>query len=167
MSGMAPKGSSTGDHLAAHLLAGVAGGSAMIGFAMIQSARASGGFWYPVNIITAVLFPELRPVTGGFEADASVNGLAIHFYISAFWGLVFGALVDLIVDDESREGWELPLLGAGFGLALWFVMGLLIGRTLAPELALVRLLDFLFSHVLYGVVAALVMQRLSRRAPRS
>lgn len=162
MSGLAPKGKSTGDRLAAYLLSGMAGGAALGLWAMIQAARAGIGLWAPMNIITAVLFPDLRPVDGSFDAQSTVTGFALHLYISSFWGVAFGFLADLVVDQDDQDSWELLALGAGFGMALWFVMGLLIGRTLAPELQEVRFFDFFFSHVLYGFVAALTLRRLNR-----
>lgn len=78
-------------------------------------------------------------------AAALVVGMGVHLALSAGWGVVF-AVIAVLEPDAVRESWFAQLvLGALFGLAVWFVdfvvlahvfYGWLLGLPPATELAI-------------------------------
>lgn len=172
MAGLAPKGNDASERIAGHILAGVAGGTAFLLLGCMAAVRAGASFWIPMNAIAAVLFPDMRPLSMAFDLQAVSTGLVIHLYVSAFWGLVYGLVLDQVLPDEARRGAPVFLWGAGFGVILWLVMGWWVGPAFIPEVSRAPQFQSLIAHAVFGLVTAkvdliLAEQRLVRATARS
>ena len=80
-----------------------------------------------------------------FEPTFALLGIALHFALSALYGLAFAGLV-----GDSRHA---NFFGIAFGVALYF--GNLYGFTnLFPWFAELRTIDTLAAHALFGLLIA-------------
>lgn len=136
--------------------AGVAGGVAMALWEMTASLVEGGGLWMPMNLISAT-FPAYRPVEAGFDAGASLVGLALHMLTSLLFGLLYGLIAALAVPSEARRPDSAALLGTFFGTGVWVIMGLGIGPWFDPTVRAADPIVFAVGHLIYGVVTALIV----------
>jgi len=146
------------------LWGGLVGGAAMAVVALAYGIVSQRGIWYPVNLLAAMLLPNLEDMTGveleRFNGTALVLGLAIHSIVSAGAGLFYSILLPTLPRFPVVWGGVVaPLLWTG---AIYGFMGvlnpLMNSRVDWPW--------FVASQVVYGVVTGLVVVR-SRQVPAS
>lgn len=96
---------------------------------------------------------------------AFVVGALVHLAISAFYGLIYGAMASsLSVDKRESYGTE-AFLGAGYGLAVWFVNFQIIARIGYPWfLDTSQLLQAILHAAFYGAPLAIFYAGAERRA---
>lgn len=143
-------------------VAGIVGGLAMGAYEMMATALTGGGFWAPLNMIGATL-PAFRPPAVGFVAGPTLSGLMLHMIASAFWGLVYGALVLAVAPRFGRTWPSESVLGLVYGVGVWIVMGLFIGPLLDPVMRMAPPVNFFIGHVVYGLVVAWVLTGWTQR----
>ncbi|WP_160050422.1 hypothetical protein [Nocardiopsis sp. FR4] len=122
-------------------------------------AGLAGGAVFGILMATAGMLPMVAMLVG---SQSPAVGAVVHLAISAAIGLGFGVLAGAFADRL------LPVLAAGlaYGLAWWVLGGLVLmpaalGMPLFPmdQAAMMSLMG----HLVYGLVAALVLYALSRR----
>lgn len=114
-------------------LAGLAAGS-LLGLAtVIGTLILSGSAWLPFRFAAAfVVGPDALVHT--FPLAAAVPlGLAIHFSLSALFGMLFLGLLSLAFQLSARR-WLLVAYGAAFGFGIWEVNFLAAVPALFPYL---------------------------------
>jgi hypothetical protein len=126
--------------------AGLFAGLVMALAGMFVSAATGAGFWTPMRLLAAGVL-GVNALIGGF--GVVLLGLALHFAVAAFWGVIFTALVDRdLAADRALAA------GLVYGAAVWAVMTYgalpLLDRTMLPR---VRLAPgtWLVMHLVYGV----------------
>jgi hypothetical protein len=105
-------------------LAGLGAGTVMWLCLMCWTASRGQGFWPPLQLVAGT-FLGVSAVLGG--AAAGVLGAALHLLASAFWGLLFGALVDPYARPRQVV-WG----GLLYGAAVWLVMSFSVLPVLDP-----------------------------------
>jgi len=94
------------------VLSGLGAGAAMLIAAAILSGQVAREFFFPAKLIGAALLgPKALQIDSNLGTTA---GLALHFALSAFFGLVFAHFV-----LETSRKRTLFLLGTLGGLAVW------------------------------------------------
>jgi hypothetical protein len=156
-------------------MAGMVAALAMALFVMIAAATYLDlGFYTPLYLVAAIVDPgPLRDALAvatpesRFTLDLSpaVAGMAVHLGIGAGFGLVFAVLARVL----RLHGPVMLLAGAGYGVAVMLLMGLVLLPWLAPATAGGSLLTEaagLFgwptssaAHLLFGLVLGAWMAR--------
>jgi hypothetical protein len=149
------------------ILAGMASAAVMALFAMVAAATYLDlGFYTPLYLVAAVVEPGPLVVSRGeaaagyrfyLELGAAVAGLAVHLAI----GAAFGAVFALLARGLRLRGPLALVAGAGYGLAVMALMGLLVLPATAGETAGGRLVadapdllgwpTFAAEHLVYGL----------------
>lgn len=141
--------------------AGVMGGVAMGLYLMVTTWANGRGFWLPMNLIGAVA-PGLRPPVSHFALGLSSVGTALHLLTSCLWGLIYGAALVALRPRIARNWAGASLLGLGWGVAAWALMGKLAGPLVDPFIAAVPPAHFFVGHLIYGLVTALSLRAIYR-----
>lgn len=90
-----------------------AGAVLLIGLAVVFSLFEAVPAWYPIQVIGSLVYGPAA--LSAFDPAVLLTGITLHLFGPALiWGLVFGALVNL-VGPTRVEGWE--LLGLFVGAA--------------------------------------------------
>lgn len=134
-------------------LAGLLGGLTFLILEMVLTPLIGGGsVWDAPRLVASVVFGETLAV----PADSFVLTIAlfVHFTLSLVYARVFALLT-------YRSAWNSVVLGAAFGLALYFVNFYGIGA-FNERLAEARSLTWLLSHVGFGAVVGGAYRRLER-----
>jgi|GEM_PF-1859446 len=124
---------------------GIVSGLVMALVAMLVSASAGHGFWFPPKLISGVLI-GVNSIIGG--PGSVMLGLIIHLAVSAFFGIVFGAVFGRVRD--SRIAFTRGLV---FGIGVYLFMNFLILPWANPTMnARVDLQPgwWFFEHLVYG-----------------
>ncbi len=139
---------------------GLAGGLAMLPFAIAYGLMSGNGIWYPVNLIAATILHDWQSATPAqlaqFSLAGLIVGLALHILTSTVLGLSFAVVLPTL--PGSPVFWAIivgPLLWAGAMFA-----GLPL---LNPVMA--RLVDW-FSFALANVCYSLILGILVARTPK-
>lgn len=140
----------------------VAGAVAMVMDLLWTTLMQGGNPWHTSHQVAAMLMgPELlQGPTQAFNLGVVATAMAIHYGL----GIVFGCIVAFIVTGFHYEG-SLPMLeivGGLFGIALYFINFYGMVR-LFPWVAEMRSGAYLVEHLVFGMVAASVYWKLSRR----
>ena len=140
----------------------VAGAVAMVMDLLWTTLMQGGNPWHTSHQVAAMLMgPELlQGSTQAFNLGVVATAMAIHYGL----GIVFGCIVAFIVTGFHYEG-SLPMLeivGGLFGIALYFINFYGMVR-LFPWVAEMRSGAYLVEHLVFGMVAASVYWKLSRR----
>jgi hypothetical protein len=168
-------------------LAGLFGGMAMALYQMLASVATGHGLWWPFNLIGGAI-PYFRPLAsahgspvtlmpaggGGFILTnpgmfwpGTTVGLALHLMTAMAWGLLYGLLVVMLqatlVPGIARSRGFAALVGFGWGLISWIVMGLIAGPFLSPSLDYANPSQYFLGHIIYGLVTALSFTAINRR----
>jgi len=136
---------------------GLAGSIAMAVLACVFGVLKAGSFWYPINLLAAVVYREslrLGPAQlYSFHADAFAIAFILHGLVSVFVGLLYGAMLPMFPRRPIVLGGLIaPVLWSGL---LYTVLGLL-----NPLLAThIDWFWFVASQVAFGIVAGLVVVR--------
>ena len=114
----------------AGLLAGLVLGVMTVVASLVLQGSALLPFRFAAAFVVgpAALGPAVSPVV------AIVLGLAIHFSLSAFFGIIFVGALSLTYQLSART-WLLVLYGALFGFGVWEVDFLAVVPALFPVLA--------------------------------
>lgn len=99
-------------------------------------------------------------VAGLANSSSLAVGWAIHLVISAAFGIGFAVVLGSLATSTGRSA----ALGAGYGMIAW-VAGALVAMPLMMGMPALQIgqtqLQSLIGHVLYGVIAGVVYQRLA------
>jgi hypothetical protein len=147
-------------------MAGMAAAGAMALVAMVAAASFLDlGFYAPLYLVAAIVEPaplvESIQVAAGsrfdLELGAAVAGLAVHLAIGAGFGVVFA----LAARRLHLRGPAALAVGAGYGLAVMALMGLVVlplaadqtagGRLIADAPRLLGWPTFAVEHLVYGL----------------
>jgi hypothetical protein len=149
------------------MLSGVASAAAMALVTMVAAVVVLDlGLYTPLYLVTAIVEPgplveSMQEAAAGFrfflELGAAVAGGAVHLGI----GAGFGALFALLARALRLRGPVAVLVGAGYGLAVMALMGLVLipwgaGQTAGGELIadaprLIGLPVATAAHLVYGL----------------
>lgn len=138
-------------------LSGLAGGMAMAGYEMVAMWAIGPGALAPLELIGAA-----HPVGDG--AAGALVGLGSHLITSGYWGTQLEA-VAAPAPATLWRGLRPLLLGFAWGVAVWAIMGKVVGPILDPAIAQVPEPHFFVGHLIYGTLSAGVMRLLLRSFP--
>ena len=160
-------------------MTGMVAAAVMALFSMVAAA-ADLGVYGRLYLVTAIVEPgplevsmaQAEAGTGAFlEVGGAAAGLAVHLAIGAGFGAVFA----LLARGLHLRGLVALAAGAGYGLAVMALMGLLVlpaaaGQTAGGQLIAdaPRLLGwpvFAVEHLLYGLILGLFAFRGEVRSP--
>lgn len=144
--------------ISAGVKGGLAGAVAMAILATLYGAVSGKGMWYPVNLLSAGLFPARSTIAqiAAFHWDALIIGTIIHIVCSLLVGLLYGAALPMFPRRPI-------LLGGVIAPILWTVLIHSILEALDPVLN--QRIDwpwFVVSQIGFGVVAGVVVSRQER-----
>lgn len=134
--------------------AGLAGGAA---FLLLEIVVGGGAGPALRRIASVALGESVVPLTAPFSAIVILAAAAVHIPLSLIYARILAALIDGMPRGRA--------LGAGalFGAVLYAVNYYALSG-LFPWFALARGWSSLASHLVFGVLAAAVYNRLTRRA---
>lgn len=141
--------------------AGLVGGGVFALYTMIATWNTNDGFWWPLNLVGATV-PAYRPPMYEFAAGPSLTGGALHLLSCLIWGLLYGAVAAALFPRTARNWVGATLLGLGWGVLVYAVSGAILGPLLNPFLVWVPQNLFLYGHLIFGVVTALLFCALTR-----
>lgn len=137
--------------------AGLAGGVAMAGVALLFGIVVQGSLWYPINLLAAAGMPSLATADlaelRAFNAAALAVGLIVHLVLSILVGLLYAVILPTL----PRH----PILWAGFVVPLlwtalvWSTLGL-VNPVLNQR---IEWRWFIASQVAFGLVAGWLIAR--------
>ena len=136
---------------------GLAGGAAMAVLAALYGVLKVGSFWYPINLMAAVVMPSLAQAStaelAAFNSTALAVASVVHVIVSLFVGLVYAAILPMFPRHPAIwGGWIAPLLWSAL---LWASLSLI-----NPILnARIDWLWFIASQVAFGLTAGFVVAR--------
>lgn len=131
--------------------AGSIAGIIFMGLEMILVQIFRGeSLWGPPRMIAAILLGKsVLTSTASFNLAVFITTLALHFVLSIVYALILAWIVHSL--DATRG----ILVGAGFGLLLYFIN--FYGFTaLFPWFAMARNPITIFTHIVFGIVVAWV-----------
>lgn len=137
------------------VLGGLLAGTVMGIYLAIVSWLNGKGLAAPLMIIGRTLEPSRVP----FELNAGLvllTGMLLHGATSVFWALRYqtaNGLFPLL----SRNWLAASVGGILFGMAVWFLMGLVVGPSLNPKMRIAYPIHYLIGHILYGCALALLL----------
>lgn len=135
------------DVFASGALAGLIAGTVMAAVAVAYEVSIGAGAFLTPKLIAAA-FVGVNALIGG--APVVALGVAVHLAVSAFWGIVFAALLPR--DSSTPVGFA---TGVMYGAAIWVVMTFLALPALDPvmrERVALGMGVFAAEHVLFGAV---------------
>lgn len=144
--------------ISAGVKGGLAGSVAMAFLATLYGIVSGKGMWYPVNVLSAGLFPDRSTVAqiAAFHWDALIIGIIIHVVCSLLVGLLYGAALPMFPRRPI-------LFGGVIAPILW--TGLIHSILEALDPVLNQRIDwpwFVVSQIGFGVVAGIVVSRQER-----
>ena len=150
--------------ISAGVKGGLAGAVAMAVLACAYGVLKAGSFWYPINLLAAVVYAEslkLGPAQlYSFHADTFAIALVLHGLVSTLVGVLYGAMLPMFARRPI-------VLGGLIGPVLWSGLLYTILGLLNPLLA--SHIDwpwFIASQVAFGIVAGIVVTKQSRMLTR-
>ena len=145
--------------ISAGVKGGLAGSVAMAVLACTYGLLKAGSFWYPINLLAAVVYAEslkLGPAQlNSFHADSFAIALGLHAFVSAVVGVLYGAMLPMFARRPIVLGGLIaPVLWSGL---LYSSLGLL-NPLLASR---IDWFWFIASQMAFGIVAGIVVLRQS------
>jgi len=144
--------------ISAGVKGGMAGSAAMAVLAILYGIVSGRGIWYPINLLSAGLFPD-RSTTAQiavFHWDALIIATIIHLVCSSLVGLLYGAALPMFPRRPI-------LLGGVIAPILWTGLIHSILEALNPVLnQRIDWLWFVVSQIGFGVVAGIVVSKQER-----
>jgi hypothetical protein len=144
--------------ISAGVKGGLAGSVAMAVLATLYGIVSGRGMWYPVNVLSAGLFPDRSTVAqiAAFHWDALIIGTIIHIVCSLLVGSLYGAALPMFPRRPI-------LFGGVIAPILWTGMIHSILEALDPVLnQRIDWLWFVLSQIGFGIVAGVVVSRQER-----
>ncbi len=144
--------------ISAGVKGGLAGSVAMAILAVLYGIVSGHGMWYPINLLSAGLFPARSTVAeiAAFHWDALIIGAIIHVVCSVLVGLLYGVALPMFPRRPI-------LLGGVIAPILW--TGLIHSTLEALDPVLNQRIDWLWfvvSQIGFGIVAGIVVSRQER-----
>lgn len=143
----------------AGILGGLVGGVLMPIPAILWSLANHHGLWYPVNLLAGMVVPGLGELPRGelqqYHPEWLAMALAIHAFLSAAFGLVYGLLLPKLPTIPTSVVWGgllMPLLWTATAFSLMGVVNKVLQQY-------VNWPWFIVSQFVFGVVAAIVVHR--------
>jgi len=139
--------------ISAGVKGGLAGSVAMAILAMLYGIVSGKGMWYPINLLSAGLFPDRSTIAqiAAFHWDGLIIATIIHVVCSLLVGLLYGATLPMFPRRPI-------LLGGVIAPILWTSLIHSILEALDPVLnQRIDWLWFVFSQVGFGIVAGIVV----------
>ncbi len=126
--------------------------------AVLYGIVSGHGMWYPINLLSAGLFPARSTVAeiAAFHWDALIIGAIIHVVCSVLVGLLYGVALPMFPRRPI-------LLGGVIAPILW--TGLIHSTLEALDPVLNQRIDWLWfvvSQIGFGIVAGIVVSRQER-----
>jgi hypothetical protein len=144
--------------ISAGVKGGLAGSVAMAILAVLYGIVSGKGMWYPINLLSAGLFPDRSTIAqiAAFHWDALIIATIVHVVCSLLVGLLYGATLPMFPRRPI-------LLGGVIAPILWTGLIHSILEALDPVLnQRIDWLWFVFSQVGFGIVAGIVVSRQER-----
>jgi hypothetical protein len=144
--------------ISAGVKGGLAGSVAMAILAVLYGIVSGRGVWYPINLLSAGLFPERSTIAqiAVFHWDALIIASIIHIACSLLVGLLYGAALPMFPRRPI-------LLGGVIAPVLWTGLIHSILQALDPVLnQRIDWLWFVLSQIGFGIVAGIVVSRQER-----
>ena len=145
--------------ISAGVKGGLAGSAAMAVLAITYGLIAQHSVWYPINLLAAGFFPEVKNTTAqlaAFQPDYLILATIIHLVTSLLVGLLYGAMLPMFPRRPI-------LLGGLIAPILWSGLIHSFLEFVDPELnKRVSWPWFVISQVGFGIVAGLVVSRQHR-----
>jgi hypothetical protein len=144
--------------VSAGIKGGLVGSVAMAVLAILYGIISGHGMWYPINLLSAGLFPA-RATTAqiaDFHWDAFLIATIVHLACSLLVGLLYGATLPMFPRRPI-------LLGGVIAPILWSSLLHSVLEVLDPVLnQRIDWLWFVISQVGFGIVAGIVVSRQER-----
>ena len=144
--------------ISAGVKGGLAGSVAMAILAVLYGIVSGRGVWYPINLLSAGLFPERSTIAqiAVFHWDALIIASIIHIACSLLVGLLYGAALPMFPRRPI-------LLGGVIAPVLWTGLIHSILQALDPVFnQRIDWLWFVLSQIGFGIVAGIVVSRQER-----
>jgi uncharacterized membrane protein YagU involved in acid resistance len=102
--------------------------------------------WGPPRMIAAMIMGKgVLPPPGSFDMGIVTTAMMIHFALSVVYGLVFGWIV------HRLSGVNATLIGAVFGLAIYFINFHLIAPVMFPWFTMAQNWVSVVAHLIFGL----------------
>ena len=144
--------------ISAGVKGGLAGSVAMAILAVLYGIISGHGIWYPINLLSAGLFPERSTISqiALFHWDLFIAASIIHVVCSLLVGLLYGVTLPMFPRRPI-------LLGGLIAPILWTGVIHSVLEALDPVLNhRIDWLWFVISQIGFGVVAGIVVSRQER-----
>ncbi|MGQ0562916.1 MAG: hypothetical protein ACT443_13705 [Gemmatimonadota bacterium] len=145
--------------LSAAIWAGIIAGAAFMMLEMLLVQFAMGeSMWGPPRMIAALVMGKgVLPPPATFDIGILMVAMVVHFMLSIIYAIVLGFIVD-------RMGLGAAIMiGAVYGLILYLVN--FYGMTVVfPWFAMARSWVGIFSHIMFGAIAAGAYKGLQRKS---
>jgi hypothetical protein len=143
----------------AGIVGGLVGGVVMAVPALLWAAASGHGFWYPINLLAAMVLPGPGTLEaaelGSFHPEWFLAAGAVHAVLSVCFGVLFALVAPRLSPMPAPVAWGglvLPLLWTGTAYGLMGVVNPVLQER-------VNWAWFIVSQFVFGVVAALVVLR--------
>lgn len=104
--------------------------------------------WGPPRMMAAmILGKDVLPPPASFDFGVMVTAMMIHVPLSVIYGLIVGAIV------HRLNGTNALIIGAVFGLAIYFINFYLIAPAAFPWFTQAQNWISLISHMVFGLIA--------------
>jgi hypothetical protein len=147
------------NRLVAGLLAGICGGAAMAIPAAVWGWATGHGIWYPVNLLTAMIWPKIAQLPAvdlqQFHADWFLIALAMHAAVSIAFGLGLSLISPSLPEIPTAMSWGallMPVLWTAYSYSLMDVVNPLLAHK-------VNWPWFVASQFVFGLAASIVVVR--------
>lgn len=138
-------------------LAGLVGGAAMIGGAMLLALAYGSDAWSQLKAVAGLALGPSAVAQAGFAAGPVLAGLLIGLALSALLGALFEVVTRQVLRLPSDYGAP-AVTGLTFGLLIW-PAGYLVAALL-PQVAPAFAPAFLIQYVIFGIVTGLALAAL-------
>jgi hypothetical protein len=143
----------------AGIMGGLVGGAVMAVPALLWAAASGRGFWYPVNLLAAMVLSGPGTLEaaglGSFHPEWFLAAAAVHAVLSICFGVLFALVTPRLPPMPGPIAWGglvLPLLWTGTTYGLMGVVNPVLQER-------VNWAWFIVSQFVFGVVAAVMVLR--------
>jgi hypothetical protein len=143
----------------AGIMGGLIGGGVMAVPAMLWAAASGRGFWYPVNLLAAMVLPGPGTLEaadlGSFHPEWFLAAGGVHAVLSICFGILFALATQRLPPMPAPIAWGglvMPLVWTGTSYGLMGVVNPVLQER-------VNWAWFIVSQLVFGVVAAVVVLR--------